>query len=121
MPRSPVTSIAHARARKPNGSEPVDRVERHILPFIQESTLWPVLLVVIGHAGVVIALAILMAVLDRNPIAWLALAALAVLSLRVPAYEVNRWRRPGALSAIALSVWLLAAGLAAVAHHYGAW
>jgi hypothetical protein len=70
---------------------------------------------------VVIALAMLMAVHDGNPIAWLALAGLAGLSLRVPAYEVNRRRRPGALSAIALAAWLLGAALAALAHHYGAW
>jgi hypothetical protein len=101
--------------------EPIDRVDRFVMPFVRETTLWPVLAVVIGHAGVLIALAILEAVRDRNPIGWLALTALALLSLRVPVYEVRRRRRPGALSAVTAASWLLATGLAAVAHHYGAY
>jgi hypothetical protein len=99
---------------------PPDRVERFILPFVREPTLWPVLLVVIGHAAAAIAPAMLLAVRDRNPTAWLALVVLAALSVSVPVYEVDRQRRPGALSAIVLVAWLLGAGLALVAHHYGA-
>ena len=101
--------------------EAEDNIDRFILPFLQEPSLWPVVAVAIGHAGVLIALAILESLRDGNPLGWLAIAALVFLSLRVPAYEIRRWRRPGALSVITALSWLVAAGLATVANHYGAY
>ena len=95
--------------REPKGELWVDR---WILPAVRESTLFPLLLVVIGHAVAFVAPALLFAVRDRQIGARLALLALAVLTFGCVRFEFRRHRRPDLLSAILLATWL-ASGVAA--------
>ena len=49
--------------------EPRDWVDRFILPFVRESTLWPVLIVLVAHVVAFVAPALLFAVVaDRTGI-----------------------------------------------------
>lgn len=92
-------------------------VERFVLVFVRESTLWPVLLVLVGHAAAFLGMAMLLGLRDRRIAALLALALLAVGSLRAASVEIAALRRPGALTGLIASVWLSSAALAWLAHH----
>ncbi len=94
-------------------------VERWILPFVRESTLWPILLVIIGHAAAFLTAALLIALRDRRPAAGVALLGLLFLSASVVRYEWTRVGRPAALAGVLLATWLLSGALAFVADRYG--
>ncbi|MDH3210981.1 MAG: hypothetical protein OEM05_00680 [Myxococcales bacterium] len=93
--------------------------ERWLLPFVHDSTLWPVLLVVIGHAAAFLAPALLLAVRDRRLAAQAAVLILAALTVTSVWQEVRQQRRPGALNGVILCVWLLGGVLAVLADRYG--
>ena len=94
-------------------------VDRVILPFVTEPTLWPILLVAIGHAVAFVTPALLWAVRDGRPAAQAALLGLAFLTLRTLRFDFRRRRRPGALSGIVFSMWILSGVLAVAADRYG--
>ena len=98
---------------------PEGRVDRWIMPFFHEPTLWPVLLVVIGHAMAGLAPLMLAAVRDGSAWAEGLVFAFAALSLGVAVYEVRRRGRPGALSACMAVTWVLSVALAWVANRQG--
>jgi hypothetical protein len=93
--------------------------ERWLLPFVHDSTLWPVLLVLIGHAAALLAPALLLAVRDRRLAAQGAVLVLAALTVTSVGQQVRRQRRLGALNAVILCVWLLGVALAVLADRYG--
>ncbi len=95
-------------------------VDRAILPFVFEPTLWPVLLVVIGHAIAFVTPALLWALRDGRPAAQAALLLLGLFTVRTLQFEMGRQRRPGALTAIWAAIWALSGVLAVVAHRYNA-
>jgi hypothetical protein len=94
-------------------------VERWILPFVYESTLWPILVVLIGHAAAFLTAALLLALRDRRLGALAAVLGLLFLSARVVHYEWACRRRPAALSGVVLATWMLSGVLAVVADRYG--
>ncbi len=109
---------------EPADAEPGSRgygpwVERWLLPFVYEPTLWPILLVLIGHAAAFGTALILLAVRDRNPAALLALALCAFGTLQVVRYELACRGRPAALCGVLAASWLVSGALAIVADHYG--
>jgi hypothetical protein len=84
------------------------RVERALLPFLREPTLWPVLLAVIAHA--VALTAPLMVVVWRDPTpGWpmIGLIVLAALSLAGVRVELRDRGRPGAICGLLASTWVL--------------
>lgn len=93
--------------------------ERWVLPYIEDSTLWPVLIVVLGHLVAFVAPVILMAVRDRWFPAIGALTGLLLLTTFATIEEVRGRGRPGAQTAILAVAWTLCAGGAFVADHYG--
>jgi hypothetical protein len=93
--------------------------DRWLLPFVRDSTLWPVLLVVVAHAAAFLAPALVFALRDRRLPAQAAVLLLAALTVRVVGGELRRRRRVGALNAVLLSVWLLGGTLAVVSDRYG--
>lgn len=97
--------------------EASSRVDRWILVFVREPTLWPVLLVVIGHAVALMAPLLLWALLDGHGRSMVALGLLAALSLAGVTWELRR-RGPGALTGLLASTWALSAGMAWLAHRY---
>ena len=98
--------------------EPSDRdwVDRFILPFVREPTLWPVLIVLIAHAVAFIGPALLFAVRDGGRGWAAALALLALLSLAVVRFEWRRDQRLAALSAVTAVTWLGSVAFAYVSH-----
>jgi len=101
----------------PDHFEAASRVDRWLLVFVRESTLWPVLLVLIGHAVALVAPLLLWAIRDgeRGP-AW-ALALLGLPSALGVAWEL-RHRGPGALTGLLLSTWGLSIAAAIAADRY---
>lgn len=95
------------------------RIERAFLWFVREPTLWPVLLVVIGHAVVLVAPLALLAFRDGSGPASVTLAALAGLTGLLLVREIRLRRRVGALGALALVTWLLGGGAAVASHRWG--
>ena len=93
-------------------TEPRSNVERWVMPYFEDSSLWPVLLVVLAHIAAFMTPLVLMAVRDRTVpgiVCGLILAYFTFVSLR---WE---WRHRGRLGALAFGVglvWLMA-GLAA--------
>ena len=99
--------------------EPEPRgVERWILPYFTDSTLWPVTIVLIATMSMFGAAVLLLALGDRNLFALAALAILVVGSVEGLVRDLRR-RRLGAASMLILAVWLLSALVAGVALHYG--
>jgi hypothetical protein len=93
-------------------------IDRYLLPAIRETTLFPLLLVVIGHAVAFIAPALLFSLRDRSFGAMLALFAIGVFTVQCVRFEVGRHGRPDVLSAIVLSTWLASAAAAWACDHY---
>jgi hypothetical protein len=93
-------------------------VERVVMPFLRESTLWPVLIVLVADVALAIAMVLLLALRDRRIASMGALAGLVGLTVAAVSKELRRGR-PGVLCGLALVSWLLGAALAAVADHYG--
>ena len=102
--------------REPQGELWVDR---WILPAIRESTLFPLLLVVIGHVVAFIAPALLFAIRDRQLGAQVVLLALIALTSGCVRFEIRRHRRPDLLSVILLATWLLSGATAWACDRYG--
>jgi len=98
--------------------EAASRVDRWILVFVRESTLWPVLLVLVGNSVVLLAPLFLWSFRDGRAGPGWALAILALPSLAGIVWEL-RHRGPGALSGLLLTTWALAAAAALAANHYG--
>jgi len=94
-------------------------VERFILPYFTDSTLWPVTIVLLTALSMFGATILLLAVGERNLFAVAALLILAAGSVEGVVREVRRRRRIGAVSKLILAVWLLSALVAGVALRYG--
>jgi len=92
-----------------------DAVDRWVMPYVRDSTLWPVLLVVMAHVMAFVAPVLLYAIRDHHLAAFAALAGTLYLTFGVIRYDVRRSRRPAALSIIVLVIW--AASIAAA--YYG--
>jgi hypothetical protein len=93
-------------------------VDRYLLPAVREFTLFPLLLVVIGHVVAFIAPALLFALRDRSFGAMLALFAMGVLTVQCVRFEVARHGRPDILSGILLATWLASGAAAWACDHY---
>ena len=113
-PRNPMPS-----SLEPTGSGHSPWAERWLLPFVRDSTLWPVLLVVIAHAAAFLAPALLLALRDRRIPAQAALLLLAAFTVDSVWRELRRRGRVGALNGVVLCTWLLSVVLAVVADRYG--
>ncbi len=95
-----------------------DGASRHLRVFVQESTLWPVLITVIVGLAAILAFGLSTALRTRNPPLLLAVAALAVGSAEFVRRDW-RGRRPGLVGGALLGLWALAIGLAVGAGRYG--
>jgi hypothetical protein len=112
----PMTQAPESREEAQPSNDPI--VERVVMPFVRESTLWPVLIVLVAHVALAIAMALLLALRDRRIASMAALAGLVGLTVAAVSKELRRGR-PGVLCGLLLASWLLGAALATVADHYG--
>ena len=104
---------------EPNGSGHSPWAERWLLPFVRDSTLWPVLLVAIAHAAAFLAPVLLLALRDQRIPAQAVLLLLAAFTINGVWGEIRRRDRVGALNVVVLCIWLLSVVLAVVADRYG--
>ena len=119
-PYSPVLldmTPAHSSDPNPPGWPPWYR--RFVLPYLNRSALWPVLIAILGHIWVVLGLLLLRLARRGDALSWVVLLGLLLASVWAISFEVQCTRRPGGLTAVVISTWLLSAGLAWVSHHYG--
>ena len=87
--------------------------------LLREPTLWPVWLVVIGHAVVLLAPTLLMALRDRRASAALALAIVGGATLRGFYGRLRARQGLGPLHLTLLVTWILAIALAVAADRWG--
>jgi hypothetical protein len=106
---------AQAQEREERGG----RVERYLMPFVREPTLWPVLIVLLAHAAAFIAPAMIFAWRDGGRGSAALLGVLVLLSAGVVVFEIRRWRRPAALTAVLVVTWALSVLLALLAARAG--
>ena len=100
----------------PTEPEPRDWVDRFILPFVRESTLWPVLIVLVAHVVAFVGPAMIFAVRDEGRGSMAVLAVLVVLSALVVRFEWRREGRPAALTALTAVTWVSSAAFAWLAN-----
>lgn len=91
------------------GDDAPDAVERWVLPYFRDSSLWPVLLVVLAALTAFVATAALFAIRDREPLGIVATGLLVVGSLRAMRWEWQVRERFGAIGITLVVVWVLAA------------
>ena len=106
--------IALASDRESEDEEGFPSVDQIIGTFMKESSLWPVLIVMLGSAGVFGGAMLVLAGVDKNPFA----AAALVLLLGMTADVVFRSRRQTGLrnlARLAGLIWLVAAAFAGLA------
>jgi hypothetical protein len=101
----------------PEEPEPRDWVDRFILPFVREPTLWPVLIVLVAHVVAFLGPAMIFAVRDGGRGSMAVLALLAALSALVVRFEWRREGRPSALTALTVTTWAASIAFAYLAHH----
>lgn len=89
----------------PSGSWPA-WVEQWILPYVEEMTLWPVLVAVLGHVLVVLVPLELAFVRGPSLAAAAVLAVLLVATFELVRMEIRALGRPRWLSVIGVGMWI---------------
>ena len=87
----------------------VSRLERALLPFLREPTLWPVFAVVVAHVVVIIAPMLVLVWRGEHGWSIVGLALFAASSLLGIVLEIRDRRRPQLLSVLIVAVWGLCA------------
>jgi len=97
----------------PHPAPDENALDRLLRLYLEDSALWPLVMVAVAIFATLATGVVLLATVDRNPVAALGLALLAWISLDVVRGD---WRRRslGPTAGVVLTIWGLA-GLAAVA------
>jgi hypothetical protein len=83
------------------------RLERAVLPFLREPTLWPVLAGLVAHVVVIVSPMLVIAWQEGQAWSLIGLVVLAVPSALVIGRDLRRSRRLQALSRLVISLWAL--------------
>lgn len=83
-----------------------------VLPYLRESTLWPVLFAIAGHFVVIYALMLLSVYRDGLQGSWGWLLFSLASSGTPVAWEFSLFRRPGGIALVVLLTWVSAVALA---------
>lgn len=81
-------------------------VEQWILPYLEDMSLWPVLVAVLGHVLVVLVPLELAFVRGPSLAAAAVLSVLLVVTFEMVRMEIRALRRPGWLTAIGIGMWV---------------
>ncbi len=93
--------------------------DKWVLPYLDDSGLWPVVAALLGHVAMLLAPLLLGVARDRNPFAIASLLIVAYFSVRVMVTDLRgRWRR-GLVTSVVLGTWVLSAAVAYGAAQYG--
>lgn len=90
-------------------------VDRWVMPYFEDPSLWPILLVLIAHLSMFVGLVLLFSIRDGSGVAFAGLILALYVSFRSILWEIRRRRLPGAISITVVVTWVLG-GLAA---YYG--
>jgi hypothetical protein len=93
--------------------------EKGFLPYLTESTLWPVLFVLSAHLMIGLALLVLSSFVDRSVTSMLGLALSLLLSGLACQFEREHRGKLGVLTVVVVGGWLLTVGVACGAHRFG--
>jgi len=94
-------------------------VRTWILPYIQETTLWPVLFALLGHVVVLIAPMMLFVHRHHSINSIVVLSVLALGSVALIRFEIKYRRLPGGVTLTIALTWLSSAALAWISDYYG--
>jgi hypothetical protein len=97
----------------------MDWIDRWVLYWVREPTLWPILLVIVGHVVALVGPLMIWAARDGAPGSVATLVGLAALTGWGLAVEIRARSRPGLLAALLLSTWVLTAVCAWLAARNG--
>lgn len=85
----------------------VSRLERAVLPYLREPTLWPVFVVVLVHVLLLLGPLLLLALRDAHGGSIATLVVFTAASLLAIAFEIRDRRRPGGVAILVVSIWSL--------------
>jgi hypothetical protein len=83
------------------------RLERAVLPYLREQTLWPVLVAVLAHIIALLAPLLVLGLRDGHSWSLLGVAVFATGSLVALGFELRERRRPGLVACFLAAVWCL--------------
>lgn len=101
--------MSDERGNGPVDGEELDAIERWVLPYFNDSSLWPVLLVVLAALIGFVATALLYAVRDREPLGIVASGLMVVGTLRAVRWEWKLRGRPVPIGVTLGFVWVASA------------
>ena len=90
----------------------VSRLERAVLPFLREPTLWPVFLVMLAHVLLVLAPLLVLAFRDAHAGSITALVVFSAASVFGIRLEVRDRGRPGLLAILVFTIWAISGACA---------
>ena len=93
-------------------------LERFIMHYLEDSALWPIVIVIIGHLVALASLTLLFAVRERRISAALATMLLLWFSFLALRWEYQRHRHLGIIALLVAITWLLSALTAYMGHTY---
>lgn len=93
------------------------RIERAVLPYLREQTLWPVLVAILAHVIALFAPLFVLAFRDGHRWSLFGVSVFGVLTLVVVALDARERRRPG-LVAVFFALVVALCGLGAFALHH---
>ena len=115
---------ARLRASRPDAGAAGDEderrpfIDRFIMPYFEDSALWPVLIVVIAHVVAFISPVLLFAIRDHSLGAVAGLLGLAALSVKAVLHERSMHGGLGAIAWAVVTTWLLSGSVAYWAARY---
>lgn len=95
------------------------RLERAVLPFLREQTLWPVLGAILAHVIALQAPLLVLAFRDGHGWSFLGVAVFAGITAAVVGLELRERQRPGLIAALFGATWLLCGVGALAVLHFG--
>lgn len=100
--------------------DPVIRwIDQWVLPYFQDTSLWPVLFAVVCSALCLLAVLLVSTWRTHAAWAWAGVTLLVLLTFDVIRREVAVRRRPGRISVAVVLAWSVAGAVAALASRYG--
>lgn len=101
-------------------SDPEDPhgVDMWIMPYLRDSSLWPVLVVLVLHVVAFVTPALLFAIREHRPGAIVAVGVLSLLTLRGFRWEIRSRGKFGAISWLIVATWISSLLAAYVANLY---
>jgi len=105
--------------RGPDSFRGRTRLERALLPYLREQTLWPVLVAILAHLIALMSPLLVLALRDGHRWSLVGVGVFVLLTAGLVGLDVRERRRPGLVAAFCALIWSLC-GLGAFAVlHFG--